>query len=76
MIPDRTSLQLIPSTPSNVGHGDTFALFILCIEDVDVQVMTHSGRIAEVAPPIPRPFDGTDSREEIRREDDEILRQL
>ena len=41
-----------------------------------VQVMTHSGRIAQVAPLVTRPFGGTDSREEVRREDDEILRQL
>ena len=67
---------MIPFTPSNVGHGGTFTLFILWLEDVDVQVMTHSGRIAKVAPPITRPFDGMDSHEKIRREDDEILRQL
>ena len=29
LIPDRASLQLISSMPSDVGHGDTFALFIL-----------------------------------------------
>ena len=47
LILDRASLQLIPSTPSDVGHGDTFAPFILWPEDVDVdvQVMTCSGRI-------------------------------
>ena len=61
---------MIPFTPSNVGHGVTFTLFILWPEDVDVdvQVMTHSGRIAQAAPPVTRPFRGTDSREEVRRE--------
>ncbi|RVW12753.1 hypothetical protein CK203_108642 [Vitis vinifera] len=76
LIPDRASLQLIPFTPSYVGHRDMFAPFILWPEDVDVQVMTRSGRIAQAAPPVTRPFGGTDSHEEVRREDDEILRQL
>ncbi|RVW64270.1 Retrovirus-related Pol polyprotein from transposon 17.6 [Vitis vinifera] len=76
LIPDRAPLQLIPFTPSYVGHRDMFAPFILWPEDVDVQVMTRSGRIAQAAPPATRPFGGTDSREEVRREDDEILRQL
>ncbi|RVW68785.1 hypothetical protein CK203_060967 [Vitis vinifera] len=48
----------------DVGHGDMFAPFILWPEDVNVQVMTHSGRIAQAAPPVTRPFRGTDSREE------------
>ncbi|RVW91717.1 Retrovirus-related Pol polyprotein from transposon 17.6 [Vitis vinifera] len=37
---------------------------------------TPSLGIAQAAPPVTRPFGGTDSREEVRREDDEILRQL
>ncbi|XP_034685990.1 uncharacterized protein LOC117914670 [Vitis riparia] len=39
----------------------------------DVQIATRSGRIAQ-PPPIDRRF--MDSREEVQREDDEILRQL
>nr|CAN81626.1 hypothetical protein VITISV_027547 [Vitis vinifera] len=39
-------------------------------------VMTHSGRIAQVAPPVTRPFGGMGSREKVMKEDDEILRQL
>ena len=74
LIPDRAPLQLIPFTPSYVGHRDMFAPFILWPEDVDVQVMTRSGRIAQATPPVTRPFGGTDSREEVRKEDDEILR--
>ena len=62
LIPDRASLQLIPSTPSYIGHRDTFAQFILWPEDVDVQIMTRSGRIAQAAPPVTRPFGGTDSQ--------------
>ncbi|KAL6315062.1 hypothetical protein AAG906_030910 [Vitis piasezkii] len=45
-------------------HGDTFAPFILWPEDVDVQVMTRSGIIAQVAPLVTRPFGGTDSLKE------------
>ena len=36
--------------------------------------MTRSGKIAQVAPPITRPFGGMNSREEVRRENDEILK--
>ncbi|RVW77668.1 hypothetical protein CK203_053395 [Vitis vinifera] len=41
----------------------------------DVQIVTRSGRVAH-PPLVDRPFVGTVAREEIRREDDEILRQL
>ncbi|RVW18283.1 Retrovirus-related Pol polyprotein from transposon 17.6 [Vitis vinifera] len=34
------------------------------------------GRIAQPPPPAVRPFEGTASHEEVRREDDEVLRQL
>ena len=74
MIPNRAPLQLIHSTPSNVRHRGTFAPFILWLEDVDTQVMTHSVRITQDAPPVTRPFGGTNSREEVKKEDDEILR--
>ena len=38
----------------------------------DVQIVTRSGRVAQ-PPPIDRPFVGTNARDEIQREDDEIL---
>ena len=41
----------------------------------DVQIVTRSGRVAQ-PPPVERPFAGIDARDEIQREDDEILRQL
>ena len=41
----------------------------------DVQIVTRSGRIAQ-PPHVDRLFVGTDSRKEVQREDDEILRQL
>ena len=41
----------------------------------DVQIVTRSGRVAQ-PPPVDRPFYGIDARNEIQREDDEILHQL
>ena len=41
----------------------------------EVEIVTRSGRVAQ-PPPIDRPFAGIDARDEIQREDDEILRQL
>ena len=41
----------------------------------DVQIVTRRGRVAQ-PPPVDRPFSGIDARDEIQREDDEILRQL
>ena len=39
----------------------------------DVQIVTRSGRVAQ-PPPVDRPFVGINARDEIQREDDEILR--
>ncbi|WKA06683.1 hypothetical protein VitviT2T_024573 [Vitis vinifera] len=39
------------------------------------KIVTRSGRIAQ-PPPVDRPFAGIAAREEVQREDDEILRQL
>ncbi|RVW63636.1 hypothetical protein CK203_056916 [Vitis vinifera] len=41
----------------------------------EVQIVTRSGRIAQ-PPLVDRPFAGIAAREEVQREDDEILRQL
>ena len=56
------------------------APFIMFPEDYgpvhrDVQIVTRSGMVAQ-PPPIDRPFVGIDDRDEIQREDDEILCQL
>ena len=40
-----------------------------------VQIITRSGRVAQ-PPPVDRPFTGTNARDEIQREDNEILCQL
>ncbi|RVW89168.1 Retrovirus-related Pol polyprotein from transposon 17.6 [Vitis vinifera] len=39
-------------------------------------IVTRSGKIAQLPPPAVRPFEGATSHEEVRREDDEVLRQL
>ena len=39
----------------------------------EVQIVTRSGRVAQ-PPHIDRPFVAIDARDEIHREDDEILR--
>ena len=39
----------------------------------DVQIVTRSWRVAQ-PPPVDRPLAGTDARDEIQREDDELLR--
>ena len=41
----------------------------------DVQIVMRNGRVAQ-PPPVDKPFAGTDTRDVIQREDDEILRQL
>ena len=56
--------------------------FTLWLEDDDdsngrdIQIVTHSGTIAQPPPPAVRPFEGTASHKEVMREDDEVLRQL
>ena len=41
-----------------------------------MQIVTRSGRIAQPPPLAVRPFESAASHEEVRREDDEVLRQL
>ena len=56
--------------------------FTLWLEDDDdsngrdIQIVTHSGTIAQPPPPAVRPFEGTASHKEVMREDDVVLRQL
>ena len=73
--------QLTHPTPLVIGRQDAFVPFTLWPEDDDsawreIQIVTRSGRIAQPPPPVVRPFEGTTSHEEVRREDDEVLRQL
>ncbi|RVW21282.1 hypothetical protein CK203_107337 [Vitis vinifera] len=69
-----------PSAPPGyLQHAPPLTLFILFPEGYgpahrDVQIVTRSGRVAH-PPPVDRSFAGTASRDEIQRNDDEILRQ-
>ncbi|RVW23184.1 Transposon Ty3-I Gag-Pol polyprotein [Vitis vinifera] len=61
-------------------HGNHTHTFILFPEEYgpihrDVHIVTRSGRVAQ-PPPVDRPFAGIDAREDVQREDDEILCQL
>ena len=46
------------------------------LEGTDVQIVTHSERVAQPPLLVARPFDGSVSHEEVRREDDDLLRKL
>ena len=79
LIPDDVPRQTAIS-PVYLQHVPHMTPFILFPEEYgpihrDVQIVTRSGRVAQ-PPPIDRPFAGIDVRDEIQREDDEILRQL
>ena len=72
---------MIYSTPLVIGCQDTFVSFTLWPEDDDsdgrkIQIVTRSGRIAQ--PPLAAviPFEGAVSHEEVKREDDKVLRHL
>ncbi|RVW18051.1 hypothetical protein CK203_113340 [Vitis vinifera] len=79
-LPDHTTHSVPPPT-GGIHHMDFVqddvihmlrsddGLPEMIVPDDDYEiVMTHSGRIAQTAPPVTRPFGGTDSREEIRVE--------
>ena len=79
LIPDDVPRQTIVS-PVYLQHVPPMTPFILFPEEYrpvhrDVQIVTRSGRVAQ-PPPVDRPFAGTDARDEIQSDDDEILRQL
>ena len=67
-----------PVSPVYLQHVPPTTPFILFPEEYrpphrDVQIVTRSGRVAR-PPPVDRPFAGIAAREEVQREDDEILR--
>ncbi|WKA12658.1 hypothetical protein VitviT2T_030022 [Vitis vinifera] len=69
-----------PVSPVYLQHVPPMTPFILFPEEYrpphkDVQIVTRSGRVAQ-PPPVDRPFAGIAAREEVQREDDEILHQL
>ena len=79
LIPDDVPRQTTVS-PIYLQHVPPMAPLILFSEEYgpvhrDVQIVTRSGRVDQ-PPPVDRSFVGIDARDEIQREDDEILRQL
>ena len=79
MIPDGASFQLAHSTPLVIKHQDTTLLFTLWPKDDgskgrDIQIVTRNGKIAPPPPLAVRLFEGAASHEEVKREDDEVLR--
>ena len=69
------------STPLVIKCQDTFVSFTLWLDDDDsdgrdIHIVTRSGMITQLPPPTVRPFEGAASHEEVRRDDDEVLRQL
>ena len=76
LIPDDVPRQKTVS-PVYLQHVPPMAPFILFPEEYgpvhrDVQIVMRSGRVAQ-PPHVHRPFAGTDTKDEIQREDDEIL---
>ena len=69
-------------SPVYLLHVPPMTPFILFPEEYgpihrDVQIVTRTGRVAPPPPPpFDRPFASIDARDEIQRENDEILRQL
>ena len=79
LISDWIPFELTPIAPSATARQGPPVPFILRLDDDDlegrdVQIVTRSGRVAQPPPLVSRPFDGAVSHEEVRREDDEILR--
>ena len=73
--PRQTTVSLV-----YLQHVPPMAPFIMFPKEYgpvhrDVQIVTRSGRVAQ-PPTVDRHFIGIDARDEIQREDDEILRQL
>ena len=69
-----------PVSPVYLQHVPPTTPFILFPEEYrpphrDVQIVTRSGRVAR-PPLVDRPFAGIAAKEEVQREDDEILHQL
>ena len=78
MIPNDVPQQTTVS-PVYLQHVPSMTPFILFPKEYgpihrDVQIVTRSGRVAQ-PPPVNRPFARTDARDEIQRENDEILHQ-
>ena len=74
-VPRQTAIS-----PVYLHHVPAMTPFIMFPEEYglihrDAHIITRSGRVAQ-PPPIDRPFVGIDARDEIQKEDEEILSQL
>ena len=74
-VPKHTSIS-----PVYLQHVPPMTPFILFPKEYgpvhrDVQIVTRSGRVAQ-PPPVDNPFVGTTAKEDVQKEDDEILYQL
>ncbi|RVW65904.1 hypothetical protein CK203_007281 [Vitis vinifera] len=91
LVPEQHLLQAATSEPLTFTRYSVQAPYILIpdVEEVqaphsddpqtpDVQYILRGGRVVRQPPPAAaaRPLEGTSSQEEVRAEDDEILRQL
>ena len=79
MIPDDVPRQTTVS-PVYLQHVSPMTPLIMFPEEYglvhrDVHIVARNGRVAQ-PPPIDRPFAGINARDEIKRQDDEILCQL
>ena len=81
LISDWVPFEVTPTTPSATARQGSSIPFTLQpddddLEERDVQIVNHSGRVAQLPPLVARSFDGVVSHEEVRRKDDKILWQL
>ncbi|RVW84660.1 Retrovirus-related Pol polyprotein from transposon opus [Vitis vinifera] len=73
LISNWVPFELIPTASLTMARQGPSVLFILCLEDdgsegSDIQIVTHSGRVAQPSPLVARPLDGATSYEEIHIE--------
>ena len=78
-IPNEVPRQTLVS-PVYLQHVPPMTPFILFLEEYghvhkDVQIITQSGRVAQ-PPLVDKPFAGIVTREDVQKEDDEILCQM
>ena len=90
LVPEVALVQTTTVAPLTFPHYSAQTPFVLIsdvkevhtpyVDDVhipNIQYVIHGGRVVRQQHPIAaRPLEGTSAPEEVRREDDEILRQL
>ena len=90
LVPEAASVQAATVEPLILPHYSVRTPFILILDveevqapyvddsqTLDIQYVLRGGRVMRQSPPAAaRPVEGTSASEEVRVEDDEILRQL